>query len=217
MGKYWLFGVIAAFIILANIFVTKRFELLGLEATGGNVVYGAIFLATDLLSEYYGKAEARRGVYIGFAAVSIYLIMSQLILLYKPSQSDVGASALQTIFSFAPSIVLASLVAYIISQLHDVWAFHFWKRYFNGRHLWARNNFSTLVSQLLDSVTFSVFAFAIFPTWFHAVDFILPMNVIFEIIVTTYLLKVFVALLDTPFIYLSRRFKPYDLAPEPVD
>lgn len=214
MGRNWLYGLIAAFIILANIFVTKRFELFGLEATGGNVVYGAIFLITDLLSEYYGKPAARKGVLIGFVSVTIYLIMSQLILQYTPSEGDVGAPALQTIFSFAPSIVFGSLVAYFISQLHDVWAFHYWKTLFKGKHLWLRNNLSTLVSQLLDSVTFSIFAFLIFPTWFKTVEFILPLDVIFEIIITTYLLKVFVAVIDTPFIYLSRRFRPDDLRAE---
>lgn len=217
LGRNWLFGLIAAFIILANIFVTKRFQLFGLEATGGNVVYGAIFLITDLLSEYYGKASAKKAVLIGFGAVSIYLVMSQIILLYVPSEGDVGGTALHTIFSFAPSIVVASLIAYFISQFHDVWAFHYWKRIFKGKHLWARNNFSTLVSQALDSITFTLFAFAILPRWFNTPDFILPRDVIIEIIITTYLLKVFVAVIDTPFIYLSRRFKPADLPTELVD
>lgn len=211
MGRNWLYGLIAAFIILANIFVIKRFQLFGLEATGGNVVYGAIFLITDLISEYYGKASAKKAVLIGFGAVTIYLLMSQIILLYTPSKGDVGGPALYTIFSFAPSIVFASLIAYFVSQFHDVWAFHFWKHFFKGKHLWARNNFSTLVSQALDSITFTILAFGLLPKWFNTPTFLLPKDVIIQIIITTYFLKVFVAVIDTPFIYLSRRFKPSDL------
>ncbi len=89
------------------------------------------------------------------------------------------------------------MVAYIASQLHDVWAFDLWRRKTRGRHLWLRNNLSTMVSQLLDSFLFSFIAFAGvegFPTGYIA-----------KIAVTTYLLKLVVAAVDTPFIYLAVR------------
>jgi uncharacterized integral membrane protein (TIGR00697 family) len=208
-GKTWLYALIAVNYILANIFVTKTIILFGYEATGGNVLYGAIFLTTDILSEYYGKAAARKGVYIGLAATLFYLVMSQLMLAYEASPNDWGAAeGMQTIFGFAPGIVLASLTAYMISQLHDVWAFHFWKRFFNNRHLWARNNFSTAVSQLIDSLTFALLAFSVFPRFFMQPEDILPMTVVWQIVLTTYILKLAVAFLDTPFMYLSKHFQP---------
>ncbi len=200
MGINWLYGYVAIAIILANVFVTKQITLFGLAATGGNVMYGTIFLATDLLSEHYGKAHARKAVFIGFFAAIVYLVMSQLMVVFNPAGYDTVQRGMQLIFSFAPRIILASLTAYMISQLHDVWMFHFIKEKTQGRKLWLRNNGSTWLSQLIDSLTFSLVAFAGTFEW----------SVVLQIIVSTYVLKVFIAALDTPFIYLSYRFKPVE-------
>jgi len=212
MGKIWLYAMIAVAYVLANIFVTKTITLFGMEATGGNVLYGAIFLSTDLLSEYYGKQAARKGVFIGLGAVLIYLVMSMLMTAYETSPNDLGpGAAMEVIFSFAPSIILASLCAYLISQLHDVWAFEFWKGKTGEGKLWIRNNFSTWVSQALDSITFSFLAFWILPRFLMDPDMILPFSVVVQIVITTYFLKIMVAFLDTPFLYLSRHWKPREL------
>ena len=102
------------------------------------------------------------------------------------------------IFGFMPRVVLASMAAYLVSQWHDVWAFNFWKKKTGGRFLWLRNNLSTLVSQLLDSVIFCVIAFV----------GVFESGVWVQILVTTYVFKVIVAVLDTPFIYLARKVVP---------
>jgi len=209
MGKNWLYALIAVNYVLANIFVTKTITLFGFEATGGNVLYGAIFLSTDILSEYYGKESARKGVFIGLGATLFYLVMSQFMIAYAASPNDWGAAeGMETIFSFAPSIVLASVIAYLVSQLHDVWAFHFWKTKFEGRMLWLRNNLSTASSQLIDSITFATLAFAVFPRLFMNPENVLPMSIVWQIVLTTYVLKLLVAVIDTPFIYFSVRFSP---------
>ena len=197
MGKTWLYAYVGIAIILANIFVTKQMPLLGLSATGGNVMYGTIFLATDLLSEHYGKYQARRAVFIGFLAALIYLVMSQFITAFTPAPYDTVQSGMESIFNFAPRIILGSLTAYLASQLHDVWFFHLLKERTQGRLLWFRNNVSTWISQLIDSVTFTLVAFLGTFEW----------SVILQIILTTYLLKVLIAAIDTPFIYLSYRIK----------
>ncbi|MBD3276319.1 MAG: queuosine precursor transporter [Candidatus Marinimicrobia bacterium] len=196
-GKIWLYAYVALSIILANIFVTKQIYLFGLSATGGNVMYGTIFLATDLLSEHYGKSVARRAVFIGFFAAIVYLVMSQFMLAFIPTEYDTVQGGMQSIFSFAPRIVFGSLIAYLMSQLHDVWFFHMLKEKTGGTLLWMRNNVSTWVSQLIDSVVFTLIAFLGTFEW----------NVLFQIILTTYLLKILVAFIDTPFIYLSYRIK----------
>ena len=204
LGKVWIYAFIASCVILANIFVNKQITLLGLNATGGNVVYGAIFLATDLLSEHYGKKEARKGVFIGFFVSLFYLSMTQMILLFKKNSNDWGASeAMDIIFSTSPSIVFASLIAYLISQLNDIWLFHFIKSKTNEKFLWLRNNLSTYSSQLFDSIIFSFLAFYLFPLFFNTEQ--LPFQVIIQIVITTYLLKLIVAVIDTPFIYLSKK------------
>ncbi|MFQ6607972.1 MAG: queuosine precursor transporter [Fidelibacterota bacterium] len=202
-GRHWLYGYIAVSIVLANIFVTKQITLFGIPATGGNVVYGSIFLATDLLAEHYGKKEARQAVLLGFGAALFYLVMSQFILKFTASSDDWGAAqGMATIFDFAPAIILASLIAYLISQFHDIWAFHLIREKTRGRWLWLRNNGSTWISQLIDSVVFSLLAFLILPEILPGTE-ALPLDTVMGIIISTYLLKILVAAIDTPFLYLS--------------
>ena len=193
LGKEWLFAIVAVYVVLANIFVTKQIVLLGMAATGGNAVYGCVFFATDLLSEHYSPREARKAVMIGFFASVAYVIMSQLIIAFKPSSEDLVHTGMLSIFTLAPRIVAASMAAYLVSQFHDIWAFHFWKKCTKGRFLWLRNNLSTWVSQSIDSTIFVLLAFI----------GVFSGSVLWQIIVTTYILKIIVALIDTPFIYLS--------------
>ena len=194
-GRKALYVIIAADIIVCNIQVIKTIELFGFVATLGNILYGSIFLATDLLSDVYGKKEARRGVWLGFFALIFMTVSMQLALLFQPHASDFSNEAMKTIFGFIPRITVASLIAYLTSQHHDVWAFHFWKKKTEGRHLWLRNNASTWVSQAIDSVVFVLVAFyGVFET-----------PVLLSILGTTYVVKVLVAALDTPVVYLGRR------------
>lgn len=214
MGRNWLYGYIAVCIVLANIFVTKQITLFGIPATGGNVVYGSIFLATDLLAEHYGKKEARRAVLLGFGAALFYLIMSQFILRFSASSDDWGAAeGMAAIFDFAPAIILASLISYLISQFHDIWAFHLIRKKTGGRYLWLRNNGSTWISQFIDSIVFSTFAFLLLPHVFPGAE-ALPFDTVVGIIISTYLLKIFVAAIDTPFLYLSYVLKSRALTVE---
>jgi uncharacterized integral membrane protein (TIGR00697 family) len=118
-------------------------------------------------------------------------------LLFKPAPSDLVQESLVTIFSLMPRIALASLAAYLVSQLNDVWSYEFWrKKRPSVGWLWLRNNASTMVSQLIDTLIFTLIAF-----WGRY-----PWGVLWQIMVTTYALKWVVAALDTPFIYLAKRW-----------
>ncbi len=192
-GEYGLYTWIAISVVLANIQVVKTVELFGFVATLGNIVYGGAFLATDILNENHGKESAKKGVFVGFFALISMVILMQFGLVFNPHESDIAHDALSTIFSLMPRIAAGSLIAYIISQMHDVWAFQLWKSVFKGKTLWLRNNLSTMVSQALDSVIFCFIAFwGIFET-----------NIFISILITTFIFKGIVAILDTPFIYLS--------------
>jgi queuosine precursor transporter len=193
-GKKGLFVIIAADIIVCNIQVMKTIDIFGFTATLGNIVYGSIFLATDLLSEVFGKKDARRGVWLGFFALIFMTISMQFALLFHSAPSDFSHDAFQTIFGFIPRITLASIIAYLVSQHHDVWAFHFWKDKTAGKHLWLRNNASTWISQAIDSVLFVFIAFY----------GVFEMNVLWSILFTTYFVKLLVALMDTPVVYIGR-------------
>lgn len=193
-GKKGLYIALAASIIVANIQVVKTVNLFGLVATLGNIIYASIFFCTDVLSEVYGKKSARKGVWLGFAALIIMLVEMQLALKFIPHASDFASESLQTIFGLMPRIAAGSLIAYLLSQHHDIWAFHFLKAKTKGKYLWLRNNVSTMVSQAIDSVVFCSIAFIGVFDW----------NIWVQILLTTYILKLIVAALDTPFIYWAR-------------
>ncbi len=197
-GRVGLFGLMVFNLLLCNIQVLKTVELFGLTTTLGNVLYASVFLATDLLSEFHGKREARKGVLLGFVTLLMMVTYMQVALYFRPATDDFAQPHLQALFGFMPRIALASMVAYLVSQLHDVWAFHAIRERTGGRMLWLRNNASTMVSQFLDSAIFCTIAF-----WG-----LFPVNVFWEIMLSTYIIKVVVAVLDTPFIYLARRFFP---------
>jgi len=193
-GRYGLYVMIGVGTIICNIQVIKTVQLFGLVATLGNVVYASIFFNTDILSEIYGKKEARRAVWIGFFALISATVAMQFAVRFKPDISDIMQPHLKAIFNFMPRIVVASLSAYLISQHHDVWAFHFWKKITRGRWLWLRNNLSTMVSQLIDTTVFTFLAF-----WG-----VFPWPVFWQIFLTTYIFKWIIAAIDTPFLYFAR-------------
>ncbi len=214
IGMYVLFGKTGIFVwigvatILANIQVTKQITLFGFEATLGNIMYGTIFLATDALNEFFTKKDAKRAVWLGFFILIATTLIMQVALWFQPNESDFAQGSLETIFGFFPRLVLASLIAFLISQLLDVYLFQKIKSYLpQTKFLWIRNNGSTILSQLVDTAIFVPIAFlGTFPN-----EVLFGIGGIF---VSTYLIKVLVALLDTPFLYLMKRLKPFQEKPE---
>ena len=201
--KFWkkdgLFVWIGFATIIANIEVVKCIDLFGISQTLGNVIYGSIFLATDILSELYGKKEARKGVYIGFFSMIVFTLMMRVNLLYIPNADDFVSESMGVVFALTTRIAIASLSTYLISNLLDTFTFDKIKEKF-PRHLWLRNNASTMTSQLIDSVLFNFIAFV----------GVFDGGTLLTIIISTYLIKVIVAALDTPFIYLATKIYKHD-------
>jgi len=203
-GKFGLYAIIVASVITANIQVVKTVQLFGLVATLGNVLYGSVFFATDILSEIYGKKAARRGVWLGFTGMILMTLWMQIGLKFIPHTSDFAQGSLLTIFGLMPRIAAGSMIAYLLSQHYDVFAFHFWQNKTKGKFLWLRNCASTMVSQAIDTVIFCTIAlWGVFDT-----------NTWVQILATTYSLKWFVAVADTPFIYLAKRLSKTVLTKE---
>lgn len=192
-GRTGIIAVISATIILMNIFVLKGIRLLGLDATGGNVLYASIFLGTDIITEYYGAREARKAVFIGFFLSLLFLIASRFIILFTPAPWDRFHETMDTLFSPVWRIVIASITAYILSQNLDVITFTWLKGKFPNL-LWLRNNASTWSSQIVDTALFCTIAFA----------GLYQMRIVAGLMLSTYLLKIVVAALDTPFIYVTK-------------
>jgi hypothetical protein len=205
-GKSGLYAWMAVAIILANIQVMKTIGFFGLVTAMGNIIYGSTFLATDILCENHGKKEAKKAVLIGFFMLLATTLIMQLTLYFKPHPTDTLSPALQQIFGLLPRITIASLTAYLVSQFHDVWAFAFWKKLFKGKHLWLRNNLSTMASQLIDNVVFTWIAFVGFFGIFGW-GMVFSWDIIIQIFLVSYVMKWIVAVFDTPFVYLSRLIK----------
>jgi len=186
--------------ILANIQVLTVVDLFGVEASLGNILYGTIFLGTDVLNEIYGKKEAKKAVFIGFSVMFVTVIIMQIAIQFTPNSEDWAMPLLKDIFGFLPIVFLASMTAFIISQLVDVYVFSKIKdKLPDNKYLWVRNNGSTLLSQLVDTIIFV-------PIAFYYKDF----NSMLILILSTYFIKLIVAVLDTPFIYLAKRIKPLE-------
>ena len=200
LGKTGLFLWIIVATIAQNIEVLILVDAFGMEMTLGNVLFASTFLVTDILSELYGKEESLRAVRIGIATAMIFIIISLTWLLYTPSQNDFASESIRTIFSNTPRILLASIAVYIVVQITDVMLYHKWwdfttKKYGDrDKYLWFRNNGSTLISQLVNTVLFNVLAFA------GTYDF----KTLVSIIISGYVIFVVTSLCDTPFVYAAR-------------
>lgn len=195
-GKTGLFVWVGVASVWANIEVAKCVDMFGLAVTLGNVIYGTTFLATDILSEKYGGKEARKGVMIGFFTSVTFTLISQINLLFIPNSADVVSGAMKTVFSFMPRMCIASVIAYLISNMLDTYTFDFIRKHFPNQ-LWLRNNGSTMTSQLIDSFLFTIIAFVGTFDWLT----------IIELSLTTYAIKIIVAACDTPFLYIAKHIK----------
>lgn len=205
-GKKGLFAFMIFANIVANIEVMILIRAFGIDQTLGNVLFASTFLITDALSEVYGKKTAQEAVKLGVFGSVLFLIFSQLWLCYEMQDSNT-ATYFSNIFAQTPRIVIVSLLVFVIASYLDVWLYHRWwawsERICGDRQkwLWLRNNGSTLLSQLLNIVLFS----------FGAFYGVYSLEVIWQIILSGYMIFVVTSLLDTPalylLVYLSKRKK----------
>jgi len=167
------------------------------------LAYAVTFLFTDIYAEIWGKKAAGKLVIYGFFVNLFVLLLVEFAILLPPAPFQISYQEIYAnVLGSAPNIILASMIAYLISQNHDVWAFHFWRKKTKGAHLWLRNNASTLVSQLIDTVLFISLAFYILPLIIQGKP-IIPLENLTTLIIGQYIVKALIALSDTPFCYLG--------------
>jgi len=227
------FLVLAGFFLCAmtllNVVGITRFVQIGpLALAVGVLPYPLTFLCTDLISELYGRRRANFLVWVGFSlnffilgclwlgnalpAVAVenqppWQVIQIAEELALPNGQVLSGSVelFHLLYACTSGAVFASMMAYIAAQYCDVQLFHFFKRLTRGKHLWLRNNFSTLTSQLVDSFMVITVTFG---ATFLAGAITLPAMLI--LMGSNYLFKMFVALADTlPFYYLTSRLKRY--------
>lgn len=196
-GKVGLFIWIALASVIANIEVVKSVDLFGMSATLGNVLFASNFLATDILSECYEKKDAKKGVYIGLFSVIAYLICTQFLLAFQPNNIDVAHGAMETLFSLAPRICVASLAMFFIANLTDVYLFDKLAKKFNGKKLWLRNNISTIICNCAENVGFAFLAFY----------GVYPVNDLIMMAIVGSIIEIIIAFCDTPFLYAAKKIR----------
>jgi len=196
-------GIFLGALVMTNAIAGKFFVLFGQELSCGIIAYPVTFLATDLISELYGRKRANLVVKVGFA-VSVFVTLVVIIANQVPifEQSPVDQRSFAVVFGLLPGIVFGSMIAYLTAQFIDVQLFEFWRDLTEGRHLWLRNNASTIFSQLVDTVLVVTIALVIWPQVDTNPETTpIAGSVWWNIIIGQYLFKAALALLDTPLFY----------------
>ena len=178
-------------LVVANIIAVKPVAISGLVLPAGTIAYPFTFLVTDTISELYGRRTATRVVWYGLG-LSVAMVVLVYVAQFLPAADFwEGQIAFESTLGSVPRIILGSMAAYLVSQHSDVIMFHSLRSITKGRHLWLRNNASTMVSQGIDTALFISIAFA----------GTVPVGILWNMMATQYAVKVGIAILDTPLVY----------------
>lgn len=195
LGTLFICALVVSNLIFQKFFYWNFFGLYTFEISVGILPYPITFLITDIVSEIYGKKKANQMVTAGiFASLFSLLIVYVGKVVPATSWSPVSDSLFTTVFGATALAVFASMMAYLLAQYVDIQIYHFWKRVTKGKHLWLRNNFSTFLSQFIDtfSVLFLLCSFGL-----------IEWELFGGLLLGGFLFKVLVAALDTPLLYLG--------------
>lgn len=201
LGKEGIIGWMGIASILANLLLIKSVDVLGISATLGNVLFASNFLATDILTENYGYKEAKKGVRFGIIAVVVFMIVTQVALLYVPNSEDVAQSSFELLFSFVPRISLASISMFALSNKIDIRLYEWLRKKSNGKKMWLRNNICTIICNGGENFLFYLMAFL----------GVMDIGTILTIALSATIIEVLIALCDTPFLYISKKVKDIKL------
>lgn len=193
--KEGLFIWLSLAMVVANIIVCKTIKIVGFTTSLGNIVFASNFLVTDILSEKYGKKEAKKGVLMAFVFMIIFVVITQLSLLFIPASEDVAHEAMKTLFSLNLRVSIASLLLFFISNNLDIFIFHKLAEKYPDK-LWLRNNVATIVANCSENYFFVFLAFV----------GIYDIPTIISIATTQSIIETVIALCDTPFLYLSKKY-----------
>ena len=195
LGALFVASLVASNLIFQKFFYWDFFGLYTFEISVGILPYPITFLITDIISEVYGKRKANQIVTIGiFASFFSMLIVFVSGIVPATDWSPVSDTLFNKVFGATAIAVLASMLAYLFAQYIDIQLFHFWKRLTKGKHLWLRNNFSTFLSQFVDTFTVLIFLCS-----FGKIEW----KLFSSLLLSGFLFKVLIAALDTPLLYLA--------------
>lgn len=188
-GVEYIIAIMASLVVVANIIASKIVVFGPFVVPAAVIVYASTFLLTDIISEKWGKQQARKAVWAGFYANLVLVVAIFIAVNWRAAPFAADFSVMfSSVLGIVPRVVLASMVAYLASQHHDIFAFHEWRKRTKGKHLWLRNTASTAVSQVIDTGIFITIAF-------YGVMDIVPL------LIGQYVIKLLIAVMDTPFMY----------------
>ncbi|MBR9699718.1 queuosine precursor transporter [Candidatus Woesearchaeota archaeon] len=207
-------GLFVAGLIAANLLGGKIARLGIIDFSVGILAFPITFLVTDIIGEVMGKKKAKQVVYIGLLSM-LFVIFMTFISIHLPTaaRSYITHGEFAKIFGISLRFLIASVTAFFFAQMHDVWAFHYWKKVTQGKFLWLRNNLSTIVSQLIDSVLFMFIALWHIPSSIISImPFLASYNTspqfsavyVVTLLIPWWILKVVMAAADTPLMYLGK-------------
>lgn len=198
MGKFFgatgLTAWMALAVVLANIIVTKQVTLFGLDTTLGSILFASTFLATDIISEVYGKDASKKAVNIALVSSLVLIAVTQYALQYTPNSLDYADAGMRILFPLSIRVSAASVVMSYISNMADVYLFELLKKKVPGK-LWVRNNVATILCNCTENFFFITLAFI--GTYSFGDCMIIALS--------TTLFEVLIAICDTPFAYIGRK------------
>lgn len=200
LGALFITSLVVSNLIFQKFFYWHPFDiqLFGVDLfilSVGILPYPITFLITDLISEIYGKQKANQMVTVGiFASIFSIIIISVADSVPAIADSPVGDVLFSKVFGSTIIAVFASMITYLLAQFIDIRIYHFWKNLTNGRMLWLRNNFSTFFSQFVDTFTI---------TFLLCLLEVLKWDQFTGLLISGFLFKILIALIDTPFLYLA--------------
>lgn len=194
--KLILFALYITSMVLVNTLGSKITSIFGIRVSVGIFFMPLLFLITDIIGEIYGRKTSSTFVNISTGMLVFMFAMMWLCIQVTPNPTWGLQDAYATIFGSSMRMTVASLISFIIAQHVDVIVFAFFKRITREKHLWIRNNVSTIISQFIDTTIFMFIAFYHMNEKYTA-------GFIFSLIIPYWIFKIAFALLDTPFCYLG--------------
>jgi queuosine precursor transporter len=188
-------GLYVTFVLISNLIAFKisefNFGFTTLYATAASIIFPVTFLLTDVVNEKFGRKETQRMIFIAFIAQIATAIFILISIYMKPAPFWPNQEIFSTVFGFAPRIMIASWIAFLISENADAYIFSWFKKLTQGRHLWSRNVFSSIPAMALDTLIFVIIGF-------YGIQPLVPL------IIGVLVIKWVVGIIDIPFMYLNR-------------
>jgi uncharacterized integral membrane protein (TIGR00697 family) len=206
-----MFGLVGLYVYSSAATITANIQVLKLMTLDvssepvalGTAVFSTIFLCNDIITEHYGKDAAKKSIWLSFITQILVTVTMLIAIGFKPVEGNKAHSAIMELFMPAPRLLLASLAAFVVSQLVNINVFQWFSGFYKEKKLWLRSNAALMISELIDNIIFSSLAWLIL-----APNPVSMSMLVYTYILGTYVLRVVFALFSTPIIYWSRHFKP---------